>query len=141
MLSLTISTYIDKLVKKYPSILEIWLFGSRANGEANQNSDWDFLIFTDQITFNLLKNDKEFNLPNVDLLVNIDKNGNCFSPFNNKKSNLIEWEWNLINSNEATYKSVKVREAEKITWPGEKEPTQYLDIIKRTLKAIKVWAQ
>lgn len=25
---------------------EIWLFGSRARGDAREDSDWDFLIFT-----------------------------------------------------------------------------------------------
>jgi predicted nucleotidyltransferase len=26
---------------------EVWLFGSRARGDAREDSDWDFLVFTD----------------------------------------------------------------------------------------------
>ena len=25
----------------------VWIFGSRANGTSNQNSDWDFIVFGD----------------------------------------------------------------------------------------------
>jgi hypothetical protein len=31
-----------------PSTREIWLFGSRANGTATEESDWDLLVFTDE---------------------------------------------------------------------------------------------
>ena len=27
---------------------EVWLFGSRARGDAREDSDWDFLVLTDQ---------------------------------------------------------------------------------------------
>ncbi|TAE31516.1 MAG: nucleotidyltransferase domain-containing protein [Cytophagales bacterium] len=28
---------------------EVWLFGSRARGDAREDSDWDFLVLTEQI--------------------------------------------------------------------------------------------
>lgn len=31
-----------------PSTREVWLIGSRANGTATEESDWDLLVFTDE---------------------------------------------------------------------------------------------
>jgi hypothetical protein len=61
--------YIDRLVQAYPSIREIWLLGSRANGSERPDSDWDYLAFGDEArALNDLHNDSQFNDPDVDLL-------------------------------------------------------------------------
>jgi predicted nucleotidyltransferase len=42
------TTYIDALLTAYPSIKEVWLIGSRADGSAKPTSDWDYIILADQ---------------------------------------------------------------------------------------------
>ena len=64
-----IQSYISSLIKKYPTIREVWLFGSRANGTATPNSDWDLLAFSDSPIRELLKNDLTVHRSGVDLLV------------------------------------------------------------------------
>ena len=53
----------------YPSIKSIWLIGSRANGCAINNSDWDFLVFANQETLELLRCAIGFHRANIDFLV------------------------------------------------------------------------
>ena len=61
--------YIGRLVQAYPSIREIWLLGSRANGSERPDSDWDCLAFGDDAgALNQLHNDPQFDDPKVDLL-------------------------------------------------------------------------
>jgi len=138
MLNERVSKFINKLVREYPAIKEIWLFGSRANNESTSNSDWDFLIFANKDVYSSLKCNNNFNVSDIDLLVVINNDGDFLSPFDDKSGNLLEWEWKTISSNEAIYKSVKGTKAEKISWSDDDEPTQYFNIIKRTLKALKI---
>ena len=42
--------YIRYLVEHYPEISYIWLFGSRTNGRASKESDWDIMIFGNRST-------------------------------------------------------------------------------------------
>lgn len=37
---------VKRYVQEIDPQAEIWLFGSRARGDAREDSDWDFLIFT-----------------------------------------------------------------------------------------------
>ena len=61
--------YIDRLVLSYPSITKIWLFGSRANGLAKPESDWDYLAFGDDASvLHALHNDPQFNATGIDLM-------------------------------------------------------------------------
>jgi hypothetical protein len=63
--------YIDRLVLAYPSIEEIWLFGSRVNGNGpiKPYSDWDYLAFgNDARVLNDLHHDQQFNDPEIDLM-------------------------------------------------------------------------
>jgi Polymerase beta, Nucleotidyltransferase len=61
--------YIDRLVLAYPSITKIWLFGSRANGLAKPESDWDYLAFGDDASvLHALHNDPQFNATGIDLM-------------------------------------------------------------------------
>jgi hypothetical protein len=69
--------YVAQLVAKYPSIREVWLYGSRANGTERDDSDWDYLAFADARTLGELVLDRNFHRTGVDLMVVID-DGNCF---------------------------------------------------------------
>ncbi|WP_090202234.1 nucleotidyltransferase domain-containing protein [Ectothiorhodospira magna] len=35
------------LTSRVPRILQIWLIGSHANGQFREDSDWDFIVFSD----------------------------------------------------------------------------------------------
>ena len=61
--------YIAQLIKAYPSIREIWLFGSRANGTATEESDWDYMVLGDDAgAMNALHHDVQFNEAGIDLM-------------------------------------------------------------------------
>lgn len=38
---------VKRYVQEIDPQAEVWLFGSRARGDAREDSDWDFLILTD----------------------------------------------------------------------------------------------
>jgi predicted nucleotidyltransferase len=64
--------YVRQLVAKYSSIREVWLYGSRANGEERSTSDWDYLAFADGDTLLALSKDTDCNWSNIDLMVVTD---------------------------------------------------------------------
>lgn len=62
--------YRDELIKSFPCITQIWLFGSRANGTARPDSDWDHLIRADDDRLlHALCQSRDFNRPEVDVFV------------------------------------------------------------------------
>lgn len=46
---------------------EVWLFGSRARGDARPDSDWDFLVLTDKPVDRSLKNQLRDRLFDIEL--------------------------------------------------------------------------
>jgi hypothetical protein len=64
--------YIRQLVAKYPSIREVWLYGSRANGEEHSTSDWDYLAFADDDSLSDLSRDSDLHWPSMDLMIVTD---------------------------------------------------------------------
>jgi|SRR5437762_3236847 len=50
-----VDTFVRRLAKAQPSPESIWLNGSRANGGATNESDWDFVVFADAAYFEMLK--------------------------------------------------------------------------------------
>jgi predicted nucleotidyltransferase len=95
--------FIEHLTNKYKNIKSIWLFGSRANNNANENSDWDLMIFGDNQIFSSLQNDKDFNNNKFDLLV-VTNSDNFASPYDaSKKGSLANLEWKKISTDKAIY--------------------------------------
>jgi predicted nucleotidyltransferase len=93
---------------------EVWLIGSRANGTARTNSDWDVLIFGNKALLDALAMEEP--LDNVDILVVHD--GDAFqSPWNKTKEGVLKsgslsgWEWQPKSETEATYSGTK--------WPND----------------------
>ena len=71
-----VDAFIDRLVADHPEISAVWLFGSRANGRARAESDWDLLAFANQQVFSII-HDSWMQIPEgVDLFVVTD--GNSF---------------------------------------------------------------
>ncbi len=105
------AAYIDELLRAYPSIKQVWLIGSRADGSAKPSSDWDYFVMADQSTLDALSAAKRFNDPAIDLLVVYD--GDHFrKPWadgdREKHGSLKEWDWQeTTQSGEATYRATK----------------------------------
>ena len=122
--------YVLKLVGAYPEISEVWLLGSRAQGTARSDSDWDYLVFGSHRVLRSLRQRNGFNVPEVDLLVVYD--GNNFSkPWRDgnrvKGGSLKDWDWRRISDERATYRAAKFREGSDF----------YMDI--STAQAYRVW--
>ena len=99
-----ILAYISGLTQDYPGISEVWLFGSRSNGTARPDSDWDLFAFANHEIFQKLQGDPSRRRPDIDLLVVLD--GNEFrGPWDNnpKRGWLTEWEWKKLSAAEASY--------------------------------------
>jgi len=109
------AVYVEQLVSAYPGITDVWLFGSHANGTANADSDWDYLIWTDDAgLLNKLHQDRRFDLTTVDPLVVVD-GGTAIRPWPDldgswKKLRLHEdLEWDEVSPTQATYLAAKKR--------------------------------
>lgn len=104
--------YVKGLVVSHPAIAEVWLIGSRADGSAQPNSDWDYLIIADQGTLESLSAKPEFNDTKVDLLVVYDGD-NFRKPWldgdREKHGSLSGWDWNQTSESEAHYRATKPR--------------------------------
>jgi hypothetical protein len=109
-----IQKYISQLIKKYPGIKSVWLFGSRANNTSHSNSDWDLLAFADEDTLKALKSDNTFCVDGVDLFVVYNDN-DAENPFTEmkdsegtiKRLSLSNLEWKQVGPHKAKYKHVK----------------------------------
>jgi predicted nucleotidyltransferase len=130
-----ILNYLTRLTKKYRDVESVWLLGSRANGNARPNSDWDFLVFTNQSVFDRMKQDLSFKDPNIDLLVVY--NGTDFeepwpaltnerpAPKGGHLGKFNGWDWCQQTETTATYHATK------------ELPDGSID--SQTKKAIRVW--
>jgi predicted nucleotidyltransferase len=104
----SVEKYIKRLISAYPTILSVWLLGSRANGSYKPDSDWDLLVFGSQKVFDDLKLNQSFHHANMDLLVVY--NGNDFEkPWGEKqkRGSLTGWKWKALSETESTYRATK----------------------------------
>lgn len=135
MLTPKIQTYIKRITEESPEITAIWLIGSRANGNAKYDSDWDLLVFGDASTYKYVENDFPLHSDEIDLLIVTDDEF-IKSYGNPKTGSLQKWEWKVKSESEASYKGVKWisdLEAEK---DGISNTGQFLEQI---LKAVRVY--
>jgi hypothetical protein len=96
------------LVMAFPAIDAIWLFGSRADGTATAESDWDLIAFSqDRLTADLVEQARLFYEERFDLFI---AHGDEFRrPWPRKKDGVIKrgtfsgWQWRLQGDNVATY--------------------------------------
>jgi Polymerase beta, Nucleotidyltransferase len=107
------AAYSEELLRTYPSIKQVWLIGSRADGSARPSSDWDYVVMADHSTLDALSAAPRFNDPAVDLLVVCD--GDHFrKPWpdgdREKHGSLTGWDWQETSESKATYKATKPRD-------------------------------
>lgn len=103
--------YIDELVRAHPSVEEVWLFGSRANGTARETSDWDYLVFVSSASaLNDICLDKRLDLSSVDLFIVQGTKALRPWPALNGHNKILELgnspgglDWKRLNSSEARY--------------------------------------
>ena len=130
-----IQEYLSEIVSNISGIREIWLIGSRANGTAQDNSDWDFLVFGNSAALDKLKSMIEYNREYIDFLVVY--NGDDFiEPWGEspKSGSLKKWEWKRTSDYSAEYKQIKFI-------PDNDQKDSSLEegtFLKKTVNAIKV---
>ena len=103
-----IQAYLAKLRRNIPGIKEIWLFGSRANDAAREDSDWDFWVFGDARTLNTFRGRVDYDRADIDLLIVYD--GDRFEgPWERplKRGSLTKWKWNRKSDDLAEYEETK----------------------------------
>jgi len=113
--------YLNNLTNRYTNIESVWLFGSRANNDYNEKSDWDLFIFSDEEVLDLLRSDmdvkNESEECNIDLLVVFDGD-NFNAPWKISGEENKEYKegclfcsggfsWSKISSVEAEYTETK----------------------------------
>jgi predicted nucleotidyltransferase len=106
--------FVDEPLQAFPSVREVWLFGSRANGAERPDSAWDYLIISeDSSLMNRMHQDRRFDRPNIDALVISGEFATRPWPVEDeswKKLRMIDdLEWTPISATLATYRSVKER--------------------------------
>lgn len=116
--------FVNGIAERFPKVTDVWLMGSRANDTAREDSDWDFMIFTDAATVIALQNES---IPeNIDLLCVYD--GNRFTnPQCTKRGSLRKWKWKSVDKTIAEYEGNERRDGECIGVHGIK------------CKAVKIW--
>lgn len=67
-----ISAHLATVGAECPSIRELWLVGSRANGGGSPDSDWDVLAFADEQTLAVLRAQPLLRREDLDLLIAVD---------------------------------------------------------------------
>ena len=121
-------SYKRLLLENYNGIREIWLFGSRASENPRSTSDWDLLVFADNATLQLMKEDSRLQSSTYDLFVVYDEDS-FVQPWGEtpKAGSLSGWEWAQKSPHEAEYKA---------THPS-KDPNKAADVSKG--KACRLW--
>ena len=111
--------YISELVASYPSIREVWLVGSRADGSARPESDGDYMAFADEATLTALRSDSRFHRAGIDLMIvtNGDQSAAPWTDHSGSKSGTLAkvdggWHWERLSPTQATYRATKPPEAE-----------------------------
>lgn len=121
------SDYVRRLVTTCPEIREIWLIGSRANGTAKEDSDWDYIVFGNKSVLAELQSDHSLNEPEIDLMI-VYNDDDFREPWGDqpKHGSLSKWEWQQVSSICARYRAAK--------WKDDK-----IGVEVTRQKAIRIW--
>jgi predicted nucleotidyltransferase len=135
LLNQEMARWVEQLTAACPAIREVWLLGSRANGTARPDSDWDLLVFGADAAGPCIKSHSELHRADVDLLLVDNTNGEFSRPWGNQKTgSLAGWEWKAVSEQVSTYRSVK--------WVPDEDPVPGADtgdIVVSRLNAYRVW--
>jgi len=98
--------YVDELCAVVPEIQSVWLIGSRANGTARPDSDWDFLAFGVPRLRQTFAKHLELRKDDVDVFVR-DEDGDFRAPWPDSDRVLERIEWKQVSPTQATYMATK----------------------------------
>ena len=107
--------YLNEITNIFQEIEEIWLFGSRVNKNAKEDSDWDILIYGNENVLRELKKAKIFQNDHIEILIVYDED-HFESPWRYlndegkrviKKGSLMEWGFTKMSDNVANYRGTK----------------------------------
>jgi predicted nucleotidyltransferase len=103
-----VEAYIAQLRGLCPEISAIWHIGSRADGTAKAESDWDLLVFGTGAVLSRLRQSAYLDRKEFDVLVVFDDD-KFERPWPGKPGNgsLSEWEWTPTSDTTATYCATK----------------------------------
>ena len=124
-----IGDFIVRITGTYEEIEEVWLMGSRANGTARPDSDWDLLVFADEPTFRRMRKNHRLRRAEIDCLV--VRGGNEFrEPWGRrpKHGDLCGWGWTKMSKSEAEYDATK--------WVEDEDGGR---TISKRCRAIRIW--
>lgn len=125
-----VAEYANVLATECPGVNEIFLLGSRANGTARDDSDWDLFVFGDRNSLELLRNATHLHRPDVDCLVVTNEEFENAWGQELKTGSLPAWKWERLNVIFAEYTENKWSESEN----GG-------DVVSRRRRAIQLWPQ
>lgn len=135
MLTEDIKNYIYDLKLAFPSITDVWFVGSRANGTARDNSDWDFVVFSSPPIYDDIKGHSHFHREDVDLLL-VGEDGEFSKPFGEPKGgSLSRWKWEQVSDVLAHYEGCKWVPDEEATAEGMPDMGE---LICKTLNGYKI---
>ena len=89
------------------NIQQIWLVGSRANGEATIASDHDFHVFGDKDTVSRIAARDKLKRDDIDVLVLTDADNSRTSRGPAKSGSLTKWRWSKSREACAPYLAAK----------------------------------
>ena len=109
------------------------MIGSRANGGATNESDWDFVVFADAAYVEMLKTGS----PAAELAVDVVVHASIFrNPWNeNKAGDLGRWHWSTQTASHATYQTVWISDQDR----EEGDLVELGELITRKNNAFRVW--
>jgi predicted nucleotidyltransferase len=84
--------------------LEVWLFGSHANGNAEPSSDIDLLVVGPKSVLDELRATKPWP---YDIFVNITGDDKFYSPWREASGSFLSWKWKRVEEDQATYAAMK----------------------------------
>lgn len=100
-----VSEIVEEL-KKEKTTKSIWLVGSRANGNAHKNSDWDLLVFSSKDP-EPTKSRKD----NIDVII-VGSNNKYLLEGQNQDyiGEFDTWYWQKTSDTEATYLNLTIKD-------------------------------
>lgn len=123
-----VAEYANALAAASPGVREIYMLGSRANGTAREDSDWDLLIIGNEQTLRFLRTATHLHRADIDCLVATNEEFENAWGEKLKTGSLPGWKWERLNDFFAEYTENKWSETEN----GG-------DVVSRRRRAVQLW--
>ena len=107
-IDLEFQEFLHQVALECPALSSVWLIGSRANGTATPNSDWDFIAFGTAASLEFLRMAVHLHRQDTDFLVvtNDDDFAAAWGA-TDKTGSLTEWDWKQVSESLCCYTQSK----------------------------------